>query len=117
MKTIKLKTLLSGLGISAGLFFISPASAVTKKENNTIKTIQEKVEQKLKLPDAIKQQIKNEQVEIYFKINGSGNLVWVNAVTQNAALKQFTEEQFKHLTFSELDSTQDYRICLNYKVF
>lgn len=84
------------------LSFTSISKAHDGTNQVLIHNLSKKVQATLVMPEALKQQSKNQKITIYFAVNENGEVTEVNARTNNKQAKADLEKQFRQLNFKGL---------------
>lgn len=104
MKTLKTSLLLIAL--------ISSLSTV-KAASDKPKTFSQKIQSVLSTSKQLKTTA-SEKVTVYFAVNSDGNVVEVNAKTQNEEIKKHIETQFLNLNLSGLQPCVTNTVDVNF---
>ena len=99
--------------LSLGL--LTAGMANTPKGNDKESTSQ-KIQSAVSLPKEFKNPGFSEKVKIFFTVDENGNAVQEVAATNNAALRQAIEKQFKQIHFAELAPETGYSIEIKFIV-
>ena len=111
MKTMRKITLTALL--SLGLLSAGQANTLNGKEKENTS---QKIQSAVSLPKEFKNPGFSEKVKIFFTVDEKGNVVQEVAATNNAALRQAIEKQFKQIHFAELAPETGYSIEIKFIV-
>jgi outer membrane biosynthesis protein TonB len=111
MKTITI--LLTSLLLSSQLSF-----AQHLNNENSVPSIQQKIQNNIRVPQTLLQQNGEERVRVVFSIDENGNVNIVDINTSNPGLIKDVRRQFESMNFSGNDYKVDteYSIWLTFKV-
>ncbi|MBL7936233.1 MAG: hypothetical protein JNM51_10555 [Bacteroidia bacterium] len=91
-----MKTLTSLICI---LVLITTSLRANGGSDELIKNLSQKVKNNLKVPESLTQKRQSQKITFYFLVNDYGDVIEVNAKTNNLEAKRDLEKQFKQLNF------------------
>ena len=99
--------------LSIGLLTAGTANTLNGKEKENTS---QKIQSAVSLPKEFKNPGFSEKVKIFFTVDEKGNVIQDVAATNNVALRQAIEKQFKQISFAELAPETAYSIEINFIV-
>ena len=98
-------------------FFISLCSFAGNEKGSDVKNYSELIRSSLILPKTTDKSGVQEKIQFYFSVDDKGNVLEVDAITDNKEVKQCLEKQFYNLIFPGLKPKATNSVAVNFVVY